>query len=137
MPLFFSSLTRSWSSDLLYSDQWGSILQEDQRVWHQENVQEHFCPPAKPHQHHHVQGGRPRLCQVRVLFHILSMERKAKLRKLPWSSFCGSVAETSLPLSALDITSNGRDPSFMLSNPSESLLLSLSIQHYIDSMHFC
>lgn len=57
-------LIRPWSSDLLYTHQRGTVLQEDQRVGHQEDVQKHLCPAAEPHQHHHVQGGRPRLRQV-------------------------------------------------------------------------
>lgn len=49
---------------LLHSHQWGPVLQEDQRVGHQEDVQEHLRPAAEPHQHHHVARGGPGLRQV-------------------------------------------------------------------------
>lgn len=79
-------LIRSWSSDLLYTHQRGTVLQEDQRVGHQEDVQKHLCPAAEPHQHHHVQGGRPRLRQVSMCLCGFGLHRSLGM-KSPFESF--------------------------------------------------
>lgn len=78
------SPARSGSSDLLYSNQWGPVLQEDQWVRYQEDVQEHLCSPAESHQHHHVQGGRPRLRKVSVF---TGLARNAAHLEQPLSIF--------------------------------------------------